>query len=236
MPSARALVVDDEASSCEFIKEVLTNATGGEVLALTNSREAAAWLAEEKFGIILLDLQMPAPDGTDLARYARRGGLNQMTPIIIVSDDQSPAAVSSGFAAGAHFFVYKPIDKTKLLRLIRAAHGAMQQERRRFRRVPLHTRVRLQTEKTECDGETIDVSFNGMLVKTPVALPVASAVRVSLYAPDDNVPIRGSGSVVRALSGDRLGIQLNRLAPVESSRLQDLLLPMIIQDEQMVPA
>ena len=229
---ARALVVDDDASSCEFIKEVLLHATGGEVLALTDSHEAAAWLAEEKFGIILLDLQMPAPDGTELARHVRRGGLNQMTPIIMLSDDQSTGAVSNGFAAGAQFFIYKPIDKTKLLHLIRATHGAVQQEKRRFRRIPLHTRVRLQFEKVECEGETVDVSFSGMLVKVPMAVPVSAAVRVILYTPESGMPITGSGSVVRSAGGGRLGIQLHRLAPSESSRLQEFLLPLILQDER----
>jgi hypothetical protein len=40
-------------------------------------------------------------DGPDLARIARRSGFNQMTPIIMVSDDQSTSAISDGFAAGA---------------------------------------------------------------------------------------------------------------------------------------
>jgi hypothetical protein len=33
-----------------------------------------------------------------------------MTPIILISDDQRPSAMSIGFEAGANFF-YKPIDR-----------------------------------------------------------------------------------------------------------------------------
>ncbi len=228
----RILVVDDDAASCELMREVLIHATGIEVLALAESKTAAAALAREKFAVILLDLQMPSPDGLELARQVRKAGLNQMTPIIMVSDDQSTAAISQGFEAGAHFFLYKPIDRARLLRLVRATAGAMEHEKRRFRRVPQRARVRLEYDHVESEGETIDVSLNGMLVKMPSAIPSALPVRVSLYAANSGMPITGSGSVVRALSGNRFGIQLNRLAPIESSRLQEFLLPMIVQDEK----
>lgn len=229
----RVLVVDDDAASCAFMKEVLVHATGMEVLALTDSKDAAPLIADEKFGVILVDLQMPSPDGLELSRLARRGGVNQMTPIIMVSDDQSTSAISHGFAAGAHFFLYKPIDKARLLRLVRATAGAVEHEKRRFRRVPLQARVRLEYDHSESEGETIDVSLNGMLVKMPAAIPSPQPVRVSLYAsPNAGMPITGSGSVVRALGGNRFGIQLNRLAPIESSRLQEFLLPIIARDEK----
>src|ERR1700691_6541533 len=129
----RALVVDDEPAVCEFIRGILRS-TGAEVLTLTSGLEAQVHLREEKFAVALLDLRMPAPDGAELTRQTRAFGINQRTPIILISDDQSAAAVSLAFAAGVRFFLYKPIDKTRLLKLIRATQGAIGHERRRFRR------------------------------------------------------------------------------------------------------
>jgi len=40
------------------------------------------------------------------------------TPIILLSDESKSGALSRGFEAGASFFVYKPIDKAHLKRLI----------------------------------------------------------------------------------------------------------------------
>jgi len=233
---SRVLIVDDDPAACEFMKEILVHATGMEVLALTDGCAVGPYLEAEKFAVILLDLRMPAPDGAEVARMVRKAGLNLMTPIIMVSDDQSTRAVSCGFEAGANFFLYKPLDKTRLLRLVRAVHGAVEHERRRFRRVPLQTRVQLNFDKEEIEGETIDVSLTGMLVKVPADAPSGAPVRVKLYALDSGVPITGSGAVVRSLSGNRVGIQLNRMAPVETSRLQDFLLPIIAKDERSVPA
>jgi len=230
MPS-RALVVDDDAIVCGLIQGVLV-AAGMDTLVLTRSEGAEEHLRREKFAVALFDLRMPAPDGLELARHARKLGINQMTPIILMSDDQSTSATSQGFAAGASFFLYKPIDKTRLLALVRATQGAIEQERRRFRRVPLQSRVRIGLDKEEWDCETIDLSLNGMLIQAPVCLPTGSSVRIGLRLAPDAKPILGHGTVVRLLSGNRMGIQLNHLTVADSGRLQDFLLPLILRREE----
>lgn len=222
----RALIVDDEPTMCELIQEVLVS-TGMEVLTLTRSAEATGYLRDQKFDVVLLDLCMPAPDGIALAQQMRGSGFNQMTPIIMISDDQQPAAVSKGFEAGASFFLYKPIDKGRLLKLIRATQGTIEHERRRFRRVPLHSKVQLRFDKGELEGETIDVSLNGLLVRAPHTVPVGSSVQVSLSLSPGMKPIDGRGSVRRIIGANQMGILLDRLNMVESGRLQEFLLPLI---------
>jgi CheY-like chemotaxis protein len=74
----------------------------------------------------------------------RSSRFNRTTPIVLISDDQRPSALSVGFAAGASFFLYKPIDKAQLLKLVRATQGAMEHERRRTRRLTIPSRVRLK--------------------------------------------------------------------------------------------
>src|SRR5258708_20030254 len=100
---------------------------------------------------------MPSADGIGLARQMRSSRFNRATPIIMISDDQRPSALSVGFAAGASFFLYKPIDKDRLLKLVRATQGALESERRRTRRVPLQPKVRLNLCSTEWDSQTVDL-------------------------------------------------------------------------------
>jgi hypothetical protein len=73
--------------------------------------------------------------------------------------------MSEAFEAGASFFLYKPIDRESLLRLVRATQGAMENERRRTRRVPLQCRVQLRIDDQQIDGQTIDVGMEGVLVR-----------------------------------------------------------------------
>ncbi len=225
----RALIVDDDPAVCEFIQNILSS-TGMSVLALTDGKRAETLLRDEKFAVALIDLRMPAPDGNELTRQARHSGINQMTPIILVSDDQSNAAVSQGFAAGASFFLYKPIDKVRLLKLIRATQGVIEHERRRFRRVSQQSKVLLGFDKKEWECETIDISLNGMLVTGPGDVLAGSIVRVNLYLTPGMKPIAGTGIVARVLGGNRMGIQLSQFTTAESGRLQEFLLPLILKE------
>jgi CheY-like chemotaxis protein len=226
----RALVVDDEVAVCEFVRGILV-ANGVEALTLTNSTEASAYLRKEKFSVAMFDFRMPTPDGLELTRRARDSGFNQRTPIIVISDDQSTGVTALAFSAGASFFLYKPIDKTRLLKLIRATQGAIEHERRRFRRIPMRSKVILDFDHYQWIGETIDVSLEGMQVIGPKSLPAGSAVYVYLHLPGMK-PIEGLGSVVRVLSDDSMGIQLNQITLAESGRLHEFLLPLIFREGQ----
>ena len=77
------------------------------------------------------------PNGVELVRQIRDSGSNRTIPIVMISGENDPTALAQGFEAGASFFLYKPIDQRSLVRLIRAASGAMEHERRRTRRIPL---------------------------------------------------------------------------------------------------
>jgi two-component system chemotaxis response regulator CheY len=222
----RGLVVDDEPVVCDMIGKVL-NSAGMEALTLTRSTEAPELLDEGKFDVVFLDLHMPSPDGIELARQMRSSRFNRMTPIVLLSDDHRPSALTVGFAAGASFFLYKPIDKDRLLRLVRATQGPMETERRRTRRVPIQSKVRLTIGKEELEGETVDVSMTGLLVRAARTAPIGSALRMSLQLSQKMRPIVASGSVVRILGGNQMGIQLNQLSLPDSERLQEFLLPLI---------
>jgi len=219
----RALVVDDEPIVCQLIGKVL-NSAGIEALTLTRSTEATEILEEGIFDVVFLDLHMPAPDGIDLARQMRSSRFNRETPIIMISDDQRPSALAVGFAAGASFFLYKPIDKDRLLKLVRATQGVMGHERRRTRRVPIQSKVRLLIGEEELEGETVDISLSGVLVRAPRIAPVGSSVRMSLQLSQRMRPIVAAGSVVRIQNGNQMGIHLDHLTVPESERLQEFLL------------
>jgi CheY-like chemotaxis protein len=222
----RGLVVDDELLVCEQIGKILHSA-GMEALTLTRSTEAPGILDEGKFDVVFLDLHMPFPDGTELARQMRSSKFNRTTPIILISDDQRPSALAVGFAAGANFFLYKPIDKDRLLKLVRVTQGAMEHERRRTRRIPLQSKVWLRFGLEELEGETVDVSMTGLLVRAPRIAPVGSSLGMRLQLSQRTRPILASGSIVRIHGANQMGIQLDQLSLQDSERLQEALLQLI---------
>jgi DNA-binding response OmpR family regulator len=228
-PIRRALVIEDDPVVSALIEEVLAS-VGIEVVTPAKRTENELHFREkkeEKYDLVLIGLCKSPEDDVELIRKFRRSGPNQMTPIILISSDQRPSALSRGFEAGATFFVYKPIDRARLVNLIRATEGTVERERRRFRRVPIQIKVRLKSAKCEVVGETIDISLNGALVKSSQTLPVGSLMEVSLYLRNTSRPVVGLGSVVRLLDNSRMGILLNRFPMAEIGRLQEYLLPRI---------
>jgi CheY-like chemotaxis protein len=222
----RAIIVDDEPATCELIEKVLTSA-GIESLRVTKSEEASEILRHGKFVVAFLDYRMEFPDGPTLTRQMRASGSNRLTPIVLISDDQTPAAMAKGFESGASFFVYKPIDRDRLFRLIRATQGAMEDVRRRTRRVPVKSKVQITFRGQDIEGETVNVSLEGMLIRTPRILPVGSSVGVRLHLNQTMKPVVGAGSVVRVDGHGEIGIHLGRLTREESERLQEYLLPLV---------
>jgi CheY-like chemotaxis protein len=222
----RALIVDDERSNCELLEAVLV-AAGVEPVTVNSGAEALGTLRRNRFVVLFLDYRMAFPDGLELTRQARDSNLNRRTPIVLISDDQHPTAMHRGFEAGASFFLYKPLDKARVVRLLRATQGAIQQAQRRTRRVALHSKVLLRYRGQEIEGETVDVSMEGLLIRAPRTIPIGSSVDVSLQLTQAINPIIGVGSVVRLDGHDKIGVQLGQLKISESQRLQDFLLPLI---------
>lgn len=225
----QCLIVDDEPAVCEMLGKILTS-SGMEALKLTRSAEVPELLVERKFDMAFLGLHMPAPGGIELARQMRLSEWHRTTPIILISDDQRPSAMSIGFSAGATCFLYKPIDKDRLLKLIRATQGAPECGTRRTRRVALQSKARLRQGAEELECETVNVSPSGILVKAGRTLPMGSSVHVSLDLAPQMKPVVGRGSIVRVSGGHQMGIQLDRLAIAESERLQEFLLFLIPND------
>ena len=225
-PPQRALIVDDEPESCKLIERALSLA-GLESVSVTESLEASRLLLRNKFDVIFLDDQIHFPDGPELVRQIRDSDYNRRAPIVLMSDDRQPSAMTRGFEAGASFFLYKPIDKERLVRLIRATQGALELGLRRTRRVPLKAKVLLRIGSHELEAETIDISMEGVLVRAARTFPVGSSVGINLQFGDGLPPIVGEGSIVRIEARNRMGISLCRLRAAESQRLQEFLLPLV---------
>jgi CheY-like chemotaxis protein len=223
----RILVVDDDPSICDLLRELLAPA-GFDVLTLNSSEQAARQLLKEKFDAIFLDVRMPAPDGIELARRARSSGFNMKTPIVMIAGDSDPGMQKQCFQAGANMFLYKPFDKQRLLRILRVTQGTVQQERRRFQRVPVQCKVAVESRHEKVEGKTLDMSLNGLLVQASRAFPAGSPVHVAIQLRPDTPPVQGRGKVARIVGGDCMGIQIDSMIIADSERLQEFLLPQIL--------
>jgi CheY-like chemotaxis protein len=225
--SAQILVVDDHTPSCELIAEILRSA-GFEAESLTNSAEACALLGRKKFHAVFLDMRMPPPDGLELARLVRASRINASTVIVMITGEQDRTLMKRAFEIGVTFFLFKPVVRNTLLKLIRVAESSIDRERRRFTRVPLRCAVSIQSNDQQLEGATVDLSSGGMLVQSYMVFPSGTLVKVKLELQTGSPPLQFEARVVRTVGTDHMGVQFDPLDAKQSCRLQELLLPLVL--------
>ena len=221
-----ALIVDDNLEICQLIESMLYS-TGMEGLIPRDSAQAAELLRNQKFDAVFLDVNMPAPDGIELTRLMRASGCNQKTTVIMITGTDDPYVVRRGFQAGANFLLFKPVNNERLLNLSRIAQSAAQRERRRFQRAAVRRNVQVGLDGDILEGVTVDVSFDGLLVRAARTFAQGSRVSVRLFLSSGTQPIAASGTVVR-LVGPHMGIHLDKIGNDGTKRLQDFLLPFVL--------
>src|SRR5439155_11181536 len=178
------------------MKEVLASLKV-EVRAISDSEQAAVVVNQERFDGIFLDLQMPKVDGFELTRRIRKSSWNKSAPIVVVTGNDEAQTMQKAFAAGATFFLQKPVDRHRLTNLFKAARGTMFENRRQFVRVPLQTAVTCRVEDQTFQGTSSNISQGGILFEMGRPLPVGANVRLSFGLPGRQLRIDTTGVVAR---------------------------------------
>lgn len=226
LPS-KILVVDDDPLTCELISEILCSA-GMEAIAESDSAEAAMLLGEEKFHAVFLDMRMPPPDGVELARRVRASSVNASTVIVMITGEEDRTVMRRAFDAGVELFLFKPVERNKLLKLIRAAEGSIERERRHFTRVRLRCRVSVQSHNDRLEGTALELGADGLLAQSSHVFAPDTRVILSLELEANRAPLRSDARVVRTVGTHCMEIQFENLGAEESKQLQDFLLPLIL--------
>ncbi len=115
--TARILVVDDEESICEALKEVLEYESYA-VTAVQQASAALSAIGAETFDVVISDIKMPGIDGMELLKKIQE--INDVPVIMITGHGDIEMAVSA-LKSGAFDFITKPLDLNRLLISVRHA-------------------------------------------------------------------------------------------------------------------
>ena len=109
------LVVDDEASVGEFMRELLES-WGLEAATLTSPARARETFTD--YDVVITDQTMPGTTGFELARelIARRPGL----PVILYTGHSDRITQRDVEAAGIRALLHKPVEPDQLYGLLKA--------------------------------------------------------------------------------------------------------------------
>ena len=104
---AKILLVDDDISFRGALMATLEIA-GHDITSAENGLEALEVLKENKFDLIISDIQMPKMNGVDLTKEVRK---NSQIPIILITGFSQIFETKQAFEIGANDFIPKPFER-----------------------------------------------------------------------------------------------------------------------------
>ncbi|MEX2243097.1 MAG: HD domain-containing phosphohydrolase [Fimbriimonadaceae bacterium] len=130
-PESRLLIVDDDSTNLTLLRRTLTWAGYTNVFEAIGGEKAIRMFREVSPDLVILDLNMPAPDGYAVLEELRRRDVGPaFLPIVAFTGDVTREARDRALTLGASDFLTKPGEKTEIKLRIRnlLALRSLQQE------------------------------------------------------------------------------------------------------------
>ncbi len=109
---ANILIVDDQPSNVELLKQLLEDAGYTQVSATMDPTEVCALHRQHHFDLILLDLQMPVMDGFQVMECLKTNADDSYLPVIVLT--AQPGHKLRALQSGAKDFISKPFDLVEI--------------------------------------------------------------------------------------------------------------------------
>ncbi len=107
------LIIDDDKDICDVLKEYCHNMGCFKNIILAHDGITATQkLRNQKFAVILLDMNMPKKSGLDLLAEFEPGALNHKESVLIVSGTLEKDLIARVIGKGVKIFLVKPFDET----------------------------------------------------------------------------------------------------------------------------
>jgi len=221
-PAIKVLLVDDEPLARLRLRSLLEACVDprAEVVAEAAAvSQAQAWLREHACDLVLLDVQMPGPDGLHLADTLRERSAAGAPAIVFVTAHAEYAL--RAFELDAIDYLTKPVRRERL----QAALARVAQ--RLAERAAAQAQQRQQNDSPEGnDGgaDVVVVSDRGRLLRVPVAEVLyfkAELKYLTLRTAQQSLVMDGSLSDLEQRLGDRF-LRVHRNALVAKSAVREL--------------
>jgi two-component system KDP operon response regulator KdpE len=193
--TGRILVVDDEPQIRRVLRAALSS-QGYEVNDARTGEDALESIRNQRYDLVLLDMNMPGMGGLETCRNLRSG--SEIAIIMLTVHDSERDKIAA-LDAGADDYVTKPFSMPELLARIRAA----------LRRLP--TAMEAGSETIQLAGVQINLSTRRVIAKgKEIRLTPKEFELLQFFIANPNVPIP-HGRLLQAVWGPDYGDQVEYL-------------------------
>ena len=119
---ASILAVDDSASMRQMVSFSLKGA-GYQVMEACDGNEALSIARQNRFDLVLSDVNMPNMNGIELVKELRQLADYKFTPILMLTTESAGDMKMQGKQAGATGWIVKPFNPDQLLSTIKRVLG-----------------------------------------------------------------------------------------------------------------
>lgn len=118
MVELRILVVDDSPAMRRSIRFALRQVEGLECVEAEDGLKGLKRFTEERFDLVLTDINMPQMDGLKLLHHIRQDEARRALPVIIITTEAGEEDRSRAMRLGANAYLVKPVQSAEVLKTV----------------------------------------------------------------------------------------------------------------------
>jgi len=182
----------------------------------TASDQALESIGKQKFDAVLVDID-DVHDGSNVIPRLRTGKSNQRSIVFAITNGIT--TVKAAFEMGANFVLDKPVSLERAARSLKAAHGLILRERRRYFRVPVSLSAEVSFGNASVQAPVNNISEGGLSLKLERNAPAHGGVTIRLTLPRTSRRLELKGEFVAANRGSNIGVKFHNLLPEVKAQL-----------------
>jgi DNA-binding response OmpR family regulator len=159
------LIIDDEAALRQTLSRILQRA-GLQVTSAASGQEGLAYLAQQSFDLVYLDIRMPDMNGMEVLKIIHAG--QPELPVVLFTAQPDLSSALEALRQGATDYLLKPLQPQDILERTRAILARREMERRRLE-------IQAQIETLQAELRNLSAETDLPVEKT--VSPLSSAER-----------------------------------------------------------
>lgn len=212
----KALLLTRDQEILRVIRRVL-DTVSIHLETVTSTDAARQTLARRKFDAVLIDCD-DVQSGCDVVRELRQGKSNAKSIVFAITNKIT--TVKDAFEFGANFILEKPVSVDRAARSLRAAHGLILRERRRYHRHPVQATAHLSYgSMRDIPIPLSNISEGGVALDTSRTPDMKGAVVMRLELPGCDRSLEAKGEFVWTSDVGKVGVRFTALPPLTKSEL-----------------
>jgi two-component system chemotaxis response regulator CheY len=123
MGKYKILIVEDSPTMRQLMLFSLKKLHDVDLIEASDGVDALRKLPENKFDLVLTDINMPVMDGLKLLTMMKNNPTYKDIPVVIITTEGREEDRKQGMALGAHDYIPKPVQTPHLLKVVRGILG-----------------------------------------------------------------------------------------------------------------